>query len=189
MSCLLDNFPTEAGDSCFYRNKQTELVWIRNLGTREVASEEPTVLYTGPDMTKIFHASSYGIFIEIQSNHWRKKLHRRNQDSNFLWGSLRAPIKFRRKIQLWDLKRWFLLENRPNHFIINSSSFIRLFKWNKLNFSSIEIKKPLPSLVQCLAGQSQIQKPTLTFTTNQMPGHNLQYCRSSGILQYHQEGH
>ena len=125
MSCLLHNFPTEAGDSCFYRNKQTELVWIRNLGTREVASEEPTVLYTGPDMTKIFHASSYAIFIEIQSNHWRKKLRRRNQDSNFLWGSLRAPIKFKRKIQLWDLKRWFLLENRPNHFIINSSSFIR----------------------------------------------------------------
>ena len=38
-------------------------------------------------MTIAFHAWLYGRFIEIQSNPQRKKLHRTNQDSNFIGGS------------------------------------------------------------------------------------------------------
>ena len=41
-----------------------------------------------PDMTTVFHAWLYGRFIEIQSNLSKKKLHRTNQGSNFLGGSL-----------------------------------------------------------------------------------------------------
>ena len=41
-----------------------------------------------PDMTTVFHAWLYGRFIEIQSNLRKKKLHRTNQGSNFLGGSL-----------------------------------------------------------------------------------------------------
>ena len=53
---------------------------------------------TSPDMTTVFRTWSYGRFIEIQSNLRRKKLHRKNQGSNFLGGSfsnrdnVRAPI-------------------------------------------------------------------------------------------------
>ena len=58
---------------------------------------------TSPDMTTVFHAWPYGRFIEIQSDLRRKKLHRTNQSSNFLGGSLsnrdniRAPIQFKRE--------------------------------------------------------------------------------------------
>ena len=45
--------------------------------------------------------------------------------------------------------------NRPIHFQINSASVIRLAKQNKSSFSSFEINKPLPALVQCLVGQIQ----------------------------------
>ena len=49
-------------------------------GSREAASEGPTVLYirpdNSPDMTTVFHTLSYGRFIEIQSNLRKKKLHR-----------------------------------------------------------------------------------------------------------------
>ena len=38
-------------------------------------------------MTTVFHARSYGRFIEIQSNLSRKKLHTSNQGSNFLGDS------------------------------------------------------------------------------------------------------
>ena len=38
-------------------------------------------------MTTIFHAWPYGRFIEIQRNLRRKKLHRTNQDYNFLGDS------------------------------------------------------------------------------------------------------
>ena len=70
---------------------------------------------TSPDMTTVFHAWSYGRFIEIQSNLRRKKLHRTNQGSNFLEGSfsnranVRAPIQFGRDSQPQHLKRRFSL--------------------------------------------------------------------------------
>ena len=38
-------------------------------------------------MTTVFHARSYGRFMEIQSNLSRKKLHTSNQGSNFLGDS------------------------------------------------------------------------------------------------------
>ena len=71
------------------------------------------------DMTTVFHAKLNGIFIEIQSNPRRKKLHKTNQGSNFLGGSfsngdnVRAQIQFRREIQLQHLIRWFFLKNKP----------------------------------------------------------------------------
>ena len=87
----------------------------------------------------------------------RKKLHRTNQGSNFVGGNfsnrdyVRAPILFRRERQPQHLKRWFFLKNRPIHFHINSASVIRAVKRNKLSFSSIEIKKPLPAPVHSIS--------------------------------------
>ena len=54
-------------------------------------------------MTRVYSARLYGRFIEMKNNFRRKILHRTNQDSNLLGGSLsnrgdvRAPIKFRRQ--------------------------------------------------------------------------------------------
>ena len=62
-------------------------------------------------MTTVFHAWSYGRFIEIQSTLRRKKLNRTNQGSNFLGGgfsnkdNVRVPIQFRRESQPQHLKR------------------------------------------------------------------------------------
>ena len=62
-------------------------------------------------MTTIFHAWQYGGFIEIQRNLKRKKLHRKNQGSNFLGGSysnkdnVGAPIQSRKDSQPQDLKK------------------------------------------------------------------------------------
>ena len=56
-------------------------------------------------MATVFHAWSYGKFIEIQSNLRRKKLHRTNEGSNFLRYSfsnrdnVRALIQFTRESQ------------------------------------------------------------------------------------------
>ena len=54
-----------------------------------------------PNITTGFHARMYGRFIEIRGNLRGKKLHRANQDSNFLGSrfgdeaKIRAPTKFR----------------------------------------------------------------------------------------------
>ena len=54
------------------------------------------------DMTTVFHARLFLIFIEIRSNLRRKTLQRMNQSSNFLGGNfsnsnnVRAQIQFRR---------------------------------------------------------------------------------------------
>ena len=47
---------------------------------------------TSLDKTTVFYASSYGEFIEIQSNFRRKKLHRTNQGSFFLEAVLAIEI-------------------------------------------------------------------------------------------------
>ena len=72
---------------------------------------------TSPDMTTVFHARSYGRFIEIQSNFRKNKLdNRTNQGSNFRGVSfsnrisVRGPIQFRRESQPKHLKRWFFQE-------------------------------------------------------------------------------
>ena len=99
-------------------------------------------------MTTVFHARPYGRFIDIQSNLRGMKPHGTNQGSNFLGGSfsnrnnIRGPIKFRRERQAHLFKRLFFLKNRPIHFHIYSTNAIRLFKRNRLSFSSIEINKP-----------------------------------------------
>ena len=62
-------------------------------------------------MTTVSHAWAYGRFIDIHDNLRGKKLHRANQDSNFLGGSssnrdnVRAPIQFRKGIQPQHLRR------------------------------------------------------------------------------------
>ena len=59
-------------------------------------------------MTTVFHAWSYGRFVEIQSNLSRKNLHGTNQHSDFLGGSFsnaRASVQFRRESQPQHLKR------------------------------------------------------------------------------------
>ena len=91
-------------------------------------------------MKIVFHAWPYGIFIEIQSNLRRKKLHRMNQSSNFLGGSfsnrdnVRAPIQFGRKSQPQHLNRWFFLKNRPMNLTLGDTT-------NLSNPVEIAIKK------------------------------------------------
>ena len=63
-----------------------------------------------PDLTIIFHAWTYGGFIEIQNNFRRKKLYKTNQSFNILGGSfsnrdVRAPVQFRRESQPQHLKK------------------------------------------------------------------------------------
>ena len=66
---------------------------------------------TIPGMTTVFHAWSYGRFIEIQSSLRRKKLYRTNQSSNFLGDSfsnrenVTPPLQFRRESQSQHLER------------------------------------------------------------------------------------
>ena len=121
-------------------------------------------------MTTVLHARPYGRFIEIHKNFRRKKLHRTNQELNFLGNSfsnrdnVRVPIQFERERQPQHLKR-------PIHFHINSTSVIKPVKRNELSFSSIEINKPLPAPVQCLVDQIHIQKPILVVATDQTPDH------------------
>ena len=128
-------------------------------------------------MTTVFHAWLYGGFIEIQSNPRRKKLHSTNQGFNFLGGTcsnrddVTAPIQFRRENQPQHLKRLFFLKNRNINFHINSTSITRLVKQNQMSFSSIEINKPLPVLVQCLVDQTYVQNLCLIVATNQMLDH------------------
>ena len=112
---------------------------------------------TSPDMATVFHAWPCGRFIEIQRNLRRKNLHRTNQSSNFLGGSfsnrdyVRAPIQFGRENQPQHLQRWFFLKNRPIHSHISSTSVTRSIKQNQSRFSSNEINKPLPALVQSVS--------------------------------------
>ena len=57
---------------------------------------------TIPDMTTIFHVSSYGRFIEIKNNLTRKELRKSNEGSNFLGGSLLIEILYEPKYNLKD---------------------------------------------------------------------------------------
>ena len=84
-------------------------------------------------MTTVFHAWLYVRFIEIQSNLRRKKLHRKNQSSNFLAGSfsnrenLRAPIQFWRESQPQHLKDDFSSRTDPS---ISTSTPPMLLDWS-----------------------------------------------------------
>ena len=65
----------------------------------------------------------HGRFVEIQSNLKRKKLHRTNQDSNFLGGSftsrdnVKAQIQFRGESQPQHLKDKFSSGTDPSILI------------------------------------------------------------------------
>ena len=73
-------------------------------------------------MTTVFHAWLYGRFVEIQSTLRRKKLHTRNQGSNFPGGSfsnrynVRAQIQFKQKSQPQHLQDDFSSTTDPSIF-------------------------------------------------------------------------
>ena len=56
-----------------------------------------------PPRTKLFHGRPHGRYIGIKSNHKRKKLHRKNQGSSFLWDNFsnidNTPNQFRRETE------------------------------------------------------------------------------------------
>ena len=144
--------------------KLTTFPWWTK-GSRETAIDGPTVLYTDLDMTKIIHARSYVRFIKIQSNFWRKKLHRTNEGSNFLegnWDNIRAPIKFRGERQVRDPKRWLLLMNRPSHFNIIVPGILDWSNKTSSVFPALKPKATSCPSPQCLVGQ----KLTLVVATN-----------------------
>ena len=92
----------------------------------------------------------HGPMVDLdKSNLRRTELHRTNQGINFRGGNfsnrdnVRAPIQFRRESQPQHLQVLFFLKNRSIHFHINSTSVIRMVKWNQLSFSSTEINKHL----------------------------------------------
>ena len=104
-------------------------------------------LRTCPDMRKIFHARLYGRLIEMQSNVWRKKLHRTKQGYNFFGAVLTIYIMWDSQSNLYKKDNFRIWKDDFDHFNIISTSVVRLVKRNKLSFSSIEIKKPLSVLV------------------------------------------
>ena len=103
-------------------------------------------------MSTILHTRLYCRFREIQSNLGRNKLHRTNQDFNFLGGTfsnrddVKAPRQIRRERKPQYLKRY-----TPIHFHINGISAIRPVNRNKLRFSSIKINEPLSASVNSVS--------------------------------------
>ena len=72
----------------------------------------------------------------------------------FLEAVLAIEIMWEPKLNLeenlWDLKRWFLLKSRPSYFnIIAIAPVILDWSTKQVEFSSTEIKTPLPALVSC----------------------------------------
>ena len=73
-------------------------------------------------MTTIFHARPYGRFMEVQSKLRRKKLHRTNQDSDFLGDSfskgdnVTGPSNLEEKDNLSILKDDFSSRTNPSIF-------------------------------------------------------------------------
>ena len=78
----------------------------------------------------------------------RKKLHRKNQSSNFVRSSfrnsdnVRAPIQFRRESQPRILKDNF--STRTDQSTFTSIEPVLLDRSNKTSYASIEINKQLP---------------------------------------------
>ena len=91
-----------------------------------------------------------------------------NKVPNFLWGSfsnrvnLRAPIHFSKERYFRHLKSWFFIKDKPIHFYISSTIVIRLVKWNKANFPELKSTSHFCPSAQCLVGQIQVHKLTIT---------------------------
>ena len=87
------------------------------------------------------------------SNLKRKNFIERIKVPIFLKGVLAIEIMYEpqsnieEKVNPRILKADFLINNRPIHFHINSTSIFRLVKWNYLSFFNIETSKPLPAPV------------------------------------------
>ena len=113
-------------------------------------------------MIILFHTWWHGRFVEIQSNLKRKKLHRINQRSNFLGGSLskrgnvRAPIQFRRESQSYILKDDFSSRTNPSIFTSIAPVFLDQSNENSWDFPAlISTSHFLPkSTVSCRSDSS-----------------------------------
>ena len=118
-------------------------------------------------MTTVFHAWSYGRFIEIQSNFGRKELHRTNQNSNFLEGSFRNRYNVRAQSNLEETvnpsisKDDFSSKTDPSIFRLIAPVLLNEFFQQATYCSSPE----------CLLDQIQIQKRIQVVATDQMPDH------------------
>ena len=93
-------------------------IWVLILACPKVVTDLKYAWY----YPLVFHAWMYGRFIKIQSYFRRKKLHRKNQGSNFLEGSftnrdnVRDPIQFRIESQPQHFKRYFPSRTDPSIF-------------------------------------------------------------------------
>ena len=131
-------------------------------------------------MTTVFHPWLCGRFIAIQSNLRRPKLHRRNQDSNFLWGSFSnkdnvwASIQFRRESQPQHLKRW--ISSRTDPSIFTSIAPVLLGQSNETSWDFQHWNQQAPSYPsqQCLVDQI-VALPFLIYW-------NEKQCSKSNIL-------
>ena len=86
---------------------------------------------TSPDMATVFHVLPYGRVIEIQSNLRRKKLHRTNQNSNFL-GAIEPQSNFEEKVNPSILKDDF--SSRTDPFIFTSIPPVLLDRSNETSW-------------------------------------------------------
>ena len=128
-------------------------------------------------MTTLFQARPYGRPVEITNNIRRKKLHRMDQSFIFLEAvlaidSVRASTQFRRKRESLHLQLRYFFKNRFIHFHISSVRVIRPFERNKLSFFKHWNQQIFScTSLKCIAGQIQVQKPTVAVSINQMPDH------------------
>ena len=99
---------------------------------------------------------------------WIQFSWRQSQLSNA--DNVRAPIRFRRERQYQHLKGSFLPKNIPIHFHINSPG-IRQLKPHKLSFPTIEINKPLPTLVYSFSISDSSSESNSAIAIYQIPDH------------------
>ena len=111
----------------------------------------------------VFQARLYNIFREIKTNLGRKKLHRRNESSNFLAASFSKRDNVKDLIQLIIQ---FFIRNWSIYFHMNSNKVIWPSNENKLTCSSFEMNS-----VNQMQVQNQIQllppiRHLITFTVD-----------------------
>ena len=101
------------------------------------------------DMTTVFHSWWYDIFIKINSNLKRKKLHRIDQGSNLLWSSFSSKV-------------------RSSQFHNNRTSYLTGEMKQGYIFSSLETNKPLPTLLESHSGNAFFLRGMITPESSKM---------------------
>ena len=128
-------------------------------------------------MTTVLYACPYSIYIEIQNNLRREKLHRTNQGSKFLGSSfsnkdnIRPQSNLEEKVNPNIFKDEFSSQTHPS--IFTAIAPVLLDRSNKTSeffqyWNQQTISYPRP---QCLIDQIQVQQPILVAATDQMPDH------------------